>query len=410
MKEFQVTLSKGAMRQIRTSVVEDHFLNKILVGVNNKRRAVQGYRIEPAMVGQGDLSEGHTSVRSTEPKFYTLRGNAETGYQGEVFINVVWTRDSEPPNLDIVRLLVKSLDTKASQYKWEVSAFEGEDWTPPDEVLGNISEEAGYVTVVLPEQKEWESHISHLIGLDEKWEAIRGAIEAGLVSDWEDRQNVALIGPPGCGKSDMLRSLKRALGEDAVLEFDATSMTTAGVIKLLEERTVLPRCVFIEEIEKSPKDATNFMLALADLRAEIRKTTHRDNIQRDINVLVICTVNGKKLFFERASGALASRFTNKLYFKRPDREMLKRILEREVVKIKGDLNWIDPVLDWCDRTNETDPRAVQSLLKTYRQRWVTSTDGITTDAVRILEANSEDQYVGVEDKDVDLSMFDEDED
>lgn len=408
MREYLVTLSRGNKRQIQVGPMEDHFQNQILPGINNKRTAVQGYRVELAMVGKGDLSQGHTSVRTDGPAFYTLKGNARSGYQGEVFVHVVWTRDEGEGDFDRVRLIVKSLNTKALQKGWEVSQFEGEDWIPPDEILGNISEEAGYVTVALPEQKEWEAHISHLIGLDEKWEAIRGAIEAGLVSDWEDRQNVALIGPPGCGKSDMLRSLKRALGEDAVLEFDATSMTTAGVIKLLEERTVLPRCVFVEEIEKSPKDSTNFLLALADLRAEIRKTTHRDNIQRDINVLVVCTVNGKKLFFERASGALASRFTNKLYFKRPNRDMLKRILEREVAKIKGDLNWIDPVLDWCDETNETDPRAVQSLLKTYRQRWVTTTDGITSDAVRILQANAEDQYVGEEDENVDLSMFDED--
>ena len=407
MQEYQVTLTRGNKRQIQVTPLEDHFLNKILVGVNNKRRAVQGYRLEPAMVGKGDLSTGHSSVRSDEPRFYTLKGNARTVYIGEVYINVVWARDGEPENLDIVRLLVKSLATKAAQYHWEVTQFNGEDWIAPDEVLGNISEEAGYVPVVLPPEQEWKAHISHLIGLDEKWEAIRGVLEAGIVCDWEDRLNVALIGPPGCGKSDMLRSLKRALGNDAVLEFDATSMTTAGVIKLLEERTVLPRCIFVEEIEKSPKDSTNFLLALADLRAEIRKTTHRDNIQRDINVLVICTVNGKKLFEQRASGALASRFTNKLYFKRPDRAMLRKILEREIIKIKGDLNWIDPVLDWCDKTNETDPRAVQSLLKTYRQRWVTTTDGITSDAVRILKANSEDQYVSEEDSELDLSVFDD---
>lgn len=59
-------------------------------------------------------------------------------------------------------------------------------------------------------------------------------------------------------------------------------------------------------------------------------------------------------------GALASRFNNPVHFGRPDRATLQRILEREVKSVNGNLEWVAPALDFCDKHGITDPRRVIS--------------------------------------------------
>ena len=64
------------------------------------------------------------------------------------------------------------------------------------------------------------------------------------------------------------------------------------------------------------------------------------------------------------SGALASRFGHKVYFPRPSREILKKILTREVRKIdNGKEEWIEPALDYLLEVEQTDdPRRAISIL------------------------------------------------
>jgi MoxR-like ATPase len=197
------------------------------------------------------------------------------------------------------------------------------------------------------------------------------ALEAGLLSAWNHRFHCALIGPPGCGKSDIAGSFKAALGEEAVLEFDATATTAAGAIKELAEREILPRVLVVEEIEKSDEKALSFLLAVLDLRAEIRKTTARATIQRDTKLFAIATVNNHELFGKLNAGALSSRFSNKIWFKRPSRETLELILQREVQKVSGDFAWISPALDWCDEMCITDPREVITICLCGRDKLIT---------------------------------------
>jgi MoxR-like ATPase len=145
------------------------------------------------------------------------------------------------------------------------------------------------------------------------------------------------------------------------MEYDATATTAAGAIKDLSEREILPRVIVVEEIEKADEKALSFLLALCDLRGEIRKTTARATIQRDTKVLVVATVNDVPLFEKMLAGALASRFANKIWFKRPSRETLSRILVREIRKINGDPAWVSPALDYCEERGVTDPRQVIAL-------------------------------------------------
>jgi energy-coupling factor transporter ATP-binding protein EcfA2 len=241
-----------------------------------------------------------------------------------------------------------------------------------DDVSANInSDMIGYMDVAIPEN--WEEHFSHLFGRDAHIGRIRGAIEAGIASDFNNRFHCALVGPPGCGKSDICRSLQRALGEEAVMEYDATAMTGAGAIKDLAEREILPRILVVEEIEKADEKSLSFLLGLMDMRGEIRKTTARTKIQRDTKLLVIATVNNLDQFKKLNAGALYSRFANKLGFSRPSREQLAMILTREVTKIHGDSEWIKPTLDYCEDHNITDPRQVISLALCGRDGWLDGT-------------------------------------
>lgn len=258
--------------------------------------------------------------------------------------------------------------------RWTLAMVDGAEYVKPgdddDEISANVNADLiGYVDVQIPD--DFETHFSHLFGRDAHIARIRAALEAAIMSNWNSRFNVALAGPPGCGKSDICASLKRALGEDAVLEFDATATTGAGAIKELSERDILPRVLIVEEIEKTDEKSLNYLMSLCDIRGEIRKTTARAQIQRNVKMLVIATVNDLDGFRKMASGALASRFANVIGFSRPSREQLAMILTREVQKIGGDDAWIAPALDYCEQIGETDPRAVIALCLCGRDKLVT---------------------------------------
>lgn len=188
------------------------------------------------------------------------------------------------------------------------------------------------------------------------------------MSNWQQRANIALIGPPACGKSDICKSLKKLLGDEAVLEFDGTSTTMAGAQQNLAEREVLPRVMLIEEIEKAPETALPWLLSILDLRGEVRKTTARGNILREVHMVGICTVNNQEVFDKLASGALSSRFSLPLHFQRPPREILWKILHREVTKISGDDAWIEPVLDYAEKRGISDPRKLIAICLTGREK------------------------------------------
>ena len=74
-------------------------------------------------------------------------------------------------------------------------------------------------------------------------------------------------------------------------------------------------------------------------------------------MLVLATVNDIALFEKVMSGALASRFPNKIYCPRPDRTVMGKILQREVQKVHGREEWIEPTLKFgLDEMHWDDPR------------------------------------------------------
>lgn len=362
-----LVLTKLAERRLRGNVIEKNYTG-VISGVNNKSLTVQGYKL---VLNTDEVEDGWLQLNADEDD------NPNAVYRYEIYLKLVFTSDHDGKTADkrILQIMCKNVYTKAGQPSlgsWALSRVDGEEYEPPDENALPLSNDfIGYSEVRIPD--DYEDKFNHLFGLDSNVKRIRRAIEAGLMGNppWTHRLHCALIGPPGCGKSDICQTIKSMMPEETVLEFDATATTAAGAIKELAEREILPRLLIVEEIEKADEKALTFLLAVLDLRSEIRKTTARATIQRDTKLFCIATVNNVELFKRLNAGALASRFANKIYFKRPSRDQLEMILQREVIKMDGDFSWIAPTLDWCEEQDITDPRECISICMCGRELLVT---------------------------------------
>ena len=351
-----LTIVKHARRSLQEKVIDSN-AETLRASVQTKALAVRGWSFEQ----NRDESNGQWWLRVA---------STQDGYE-HMYV-AYWTlnferRDDQQPAADEFASIVRTIDkrTKSPAFgSWDgVFKVDGERYEPPvdgDPTSSHITKDlVGYGDVQIP--ANWTDHFSHLFGLGAHVKRIMLALEASQRSDWTRRFHSVLIGDPGCGKSDICKTIKAMLGDEAVWELDATATTAAGAIKALTERETLPRVIVIEEIEKGDEDMTKFLLALLDLRGEVRKTTARTAVQRDTKVVCIATVNNEAKFSKMNAGALASRFTNKIHFSRPSRETLALILDREVTATNGDLRWIEKALDYCEEHDITDPRMVISI-------------------------------------------------
>lgn len=358
----KIIFVKPALRALQDKVINGNF-TALFASVNTKSMTVRGWTLE------ADDTSGAHFVQENNPD--------ADGYIYRYFATLTFTReDGKKPTANELPSFLATTAKRATtpQYgKWIMTYVDARDYTMPtddEDVSLNINADMiGYVDVEMPD--DFENYFSHLFGRDAHVARIKAAIEAGIMSDFSNRFHCALAGPPGCGKSDICRSLQKALGEDAVMEYDATATTAAGAIKDLTEREILPRVLIVEEIEKADEKSLSFLLGLMDMRAEIRKVTARATIQRNTKLLVIATVNNVETFKKLNAGALASRFANKIGFSRPSRDQLAMILTREVAKIEGDERWIKPTLDYCEEHGITDPRQVIALCLCGRDQLIT---------------------------------------
>lgn len=218
-------------------------------------------------------------------------------------------------------------------------------------------------------------YFGHLYNLDAQIDLVLSAVEEYKRSEFSNRFHCVLYGEPACGKTEILRSLTKMLGQDAVMHFDATSTTAAGAKQLLIESASIPPVLCIEEIEKADEVSLRWLLGVLDYRAEVRMVKFRSGLaQREVKLLCLATVNDLPLFKRMMDGALASRFSHKIYCPRPGREVLRRILEREIACHGGDARWIEPALDYClDVEGTNDPRRVITVCLCGRERLLDGT-------------------------------------
>jgi hypothetical protein len=347
----KVVLTKAAQNNLNAAKINKN-IQTIVSSINSRALAIRGWTI--TLDQERSYGKGWTQE-------FAMGQNYNYLYRAYLLVNYEGPRTPESNEMNsIIRTLSKRV-TGPAFGKWQVSELDGESFiiSFSDEDGLITGDAVGYAPVSLP--PDWDDHFEHLFGLDDQIARVRRSLEAGILSNWENRYHSALVGPPGCGKSDICQSIKRAVGEEAVLEFDATSTTAAGAIKELSERDPLPRILLVEEIEKADEKAMSFLLSVLDLRSQIRKTTARSTIIRDTKLFAIATVNDVALFNRLQAGALASRFSNKIWFKRPNREQLGKILLREVNRMDGDEAWIEPTLDYCTDHEISDPRQVSAI-------------------------------------------------
>jgi len=212
----------------------------------------------------------------------------------------------------------------------------------------------------------------HIYDRNAQIRIIHSAIVAAKASNFEQRNHVLLFGEPGGGKTEVLLAFEKMVGSQNVVRLNAESTTRAGVENLLLELDVVPPLLFIEEIEKCNPLNLSFLLAILDQRGQIIKTNARiGSIRKEVKCLCIATANDMDLLKSVFSGAIASRFQHKVYFNKCGRNVLEKILHREVVKVNGNPQWINPILDYiCDVEKNFDPRRACSLLD-GRDKWLT---------------------------------------
>jgi hypothetical protein len=315
-------------------------LDSLIASLNTAGRARRGWKIQLAEAGRDRYRQ------------YGYEGNWT--YEICIEANCESSRESIDSEWQTIYQTILSRAQQPASGKWDVFTLDGAPATAP-----KLSDDFGYAPCELPEN--WPTYFDHLYGLDPHIERVRRSIDAAMRSGWTHRFHSALIGPPGCGKSDICQSIKNALGEETVLEFDATSTTMAGAQKELAERSEQPRILLVEEIEKAPEIALAWLLSVLDIRANVNRVTARGKSQSDARMLAIATVNNEALFRRMMSGALASRFSNSIHFTRPGRDTLSRILAREIEKVSGDRRWIKATLDYTEERGISDPRVVVAI-------------------------------------------------
>jgi len=282
------------------------------------------------------------------------------------------TKDADIQVADHLAALTKKGSQFKPEQRWIITRVDGADYIPmtPAERMerqeARRSDMVGYADVSLP--TDWRPYFKDMVGVDAQLRMVMARVQNAIKWDFSMRFHGLLIGPPGCGKSSTLEFLRMMFSDDAVLRFDGTAMTSAGVAKTIEKLDVMPRFIIVEEIEKAPNEAVAVLLGMMDSHGEIRKNTYKDQIQRDCRVVVLATANNWEKLQSMQSGALASRFGAPIVFHRPTDEMLRIIIMQNLETVGLDKHkhaskWIERTLEWCHRpdVNNLDPRYVISV-------------------------------------------------
>jgi hypothetical protein len=411
LMDYQITLnntiriSRTMQRSFRTGAFQTQ-TDSIIGGIMSTARVARGWHAE--LVG---INGQPYIIQKDTPEVGQLTATTDIKVQ----------RGREAPTMqeefDQIILAVTRQGASVVQVggRWKIDSINGIQFDEQAEITEKAEGEIGYAPIVRVDAKEWDIEFhADLFGLDAQTRLLKDAIDAAMDSQFAHRFNIVLVGPPGCGKTEMCHIIKKLYGEHAVMEFDGTSTTAAGAQKRFATLAELPRILIIEEIEKANPEALNYLLSMLDTRAEIRKTVARgENIDRETKVLAIVTCNNWSKFKKIASGALHSRFATPIKFGRPSPQVMRMILEREIKKLtaaggKGNLAWIDPAIKFCDEMGVKDPRRVIALCLNGKDRWFDGSFEADCRETMVFEPE-EDEMFDIHSKKIEFADDEEDE-
>lgn len=203
-------------------------------------------------------------------------------------------------------------------------------------------------------------------------------LKVALKTKFKTRHHILLKGPPACAKTELFLAFIDWLGDGLIESIDASTMTKAGLERLLLEKAdsgTLKPILLLEEIEKCHPDNVSALIQVMDARGKIQRVnahTVRDGDGvADCKIVVWSTCNDEEELRKAHRGAIWSRFGNKLDCQRPDRALMNKILHREVQEIGGKVEWVPLVLTFCFdelsklekfRDQYDDPRFARALL------------------------------------------------
>jgi hypothetical protein len=265
--------------------------------------------------------------------------------------------------------VLKLVIQRAARYGWNVLV----DGKPAPAVLVQDQDKpTGRPPFSLPPLTP-ETYGSVFDGIYERDSHIRlihDSLSLFVTTKGEMRPHTVLYGEPAAAKTELFKRFKAWYEKDSpverVAEIDGHSMSRAGLEGWVIERTndnCLPEVVFIEEIEKQDE---KILLPLISIMGSgyFAKLNARVDFRGKTPFVVWATCNDLDKLQSFAKGALFSRFTNQWECRRPSRELMGRILQRELARIPmANPRWAEAALTigW-DRLSLRDPRKIIGLL------------------------------------------------
>lgn len=277
---------------------------------------------------------------------------------------------------------VKSVMAKASsRMKWRILDEGAPSPTVPAEAVEPTKVPKKIVSrtdVVLPPLTPdvYATYFHRLYNREPQIRIIYDSANLAVRTGFKERNHVLLRGQAGTAKTDLFTSFCDFIGTNKVWHVDATTLTKAGLERELIQRSkdgVLQPFILVEEIEKvtSPENI-NCLLQVMDTRGRIQRTNARDgDVYEECKVVVWATCNDSEYLRTFADGAIWSRFSLRPICKRPDADLMRKILIRSVREMEGNEKWVEPVIRfmWDElkqireyKNDYNDPRLGRALL------------------------------------------------
>jgi|SRR5205809_375407 len=105
---------------------------------------------------------------------------------------------------------------------------------------------------------------------------------------------ILLCGPPGCGKSELLKQIRNHFEEESVF-IDGRYGSKAGIFQILYDER--PKYVLLDEIDKLTRPDQLALLNLME-SGKLTKTTKWECYEINLNAWVFATGNNKKKILE----------------------------------------------------------------------------------------------------------------